>query len=542
MSETKQNNRPVFSFFFCIGSILALACHAADMPKLADQQYKRIHRNCAEALVKGYTDEVIDFLEKMHAEKPEDADTPFMLGMAFAHKGEPEKAITMLRKSVTMGLPIERVQADANNLLAPLAEIPAFQAWLEEAGKAVIHGPMIGQLTDKSALIWLRGKTGTALAAEVSTSEDFSSSRITPPVYAFAENDNVVRIPLASLKPATLYHYRVLAGGEPVNHVLPAAFTTLPEEGKPAVFRIGFGGGAGYVPQHEYVWDTVGSFDPCAFFFLGDNVYIDLPELPRLQRFCYYRRQSLPEFRRFTARRGVFAIWDDHDFGDNDCWGGPLIDKPDWKQPVWRIFQQNWANPPRIQAPEMPGCHFRAAIADVDFFMLDCRYYRVNPRLPKRSMLGPVQKRWLCNSLKASTATFKVICSSVPVVSGTKGDSRDTWDGFPEEREEILSFIASEKVEGVMILSADRHRSDAWKIAREDGYDIYEFESSRMTNQHVHEEKEAAIFSYNKKQSFGILDFDTTIDDPRVTYRIVSIDGEVVHSLDITKSGMTFRE
>ena len=77
-------------------------------------------------------------------------------------------------------------------------------------------------------------------------------------------------------------------------------------------------------------------------------------------------------------------------------------------------------------------------------------------------------------------------------------------------------------------MSADRHRSDLWKIDRPDDYALYEFNSSRLTNQHVHKTMEAAIFSYNAKQSFGTVDFDTTAADPTATYRIHTIDGEQV--------------
>ena len=86
-------------------------------------------------------------------------------------------------------------------------------------------------------------------------------------------------------------------------------------------------------------------------------------------------------------------------------------------------------------------------------------------------------------------------------------------------------------------MSADRHRSDLWKIDRPGDYALYEFNSSRLTNQHVHKTMEAAIFSYNAKQSFGTVDFDTTAADPTVTYVIHTIDGEQVfqHSVKLSE-------
>jgi alkaline phosphatase D len=235
----------------------------------------------------------------------------------------------------------------------------------------------------------------------------------------------------------------------------------------------------------------------------------------------------------------VFTIWDDHDFSTNDSWGGADIEVPFWKKGwVFPIFRQNWANPGYGGGDQQPGCWYSFHIGDVDFIMLDCRYYRTSPKQSPRSMLGPVQKKWLKEQLLDAKGTFKVICSSVPWDFRTKGDSEDTWNGYKEEHEEILSFIEKQKIEGVILMSADRHRSDAWKIARPGGYDLFEFNSSRLTNQHVHAtmEKKGAIFSYNKLQSFGLVTFDTTLADPQVTYEVVNIDGEKPHSITVKRS------
>ena len=121
-------------------------------------------------------------------------------------------------------------------------------------------------------------------------------------------------------------------------------------------------------------------------------------------------------------------------------------------------------------------------IGDVHFIMLECRYYR-NPNgsaeHPK-SMLGPQQKKWLLDTVKLSKSKFKVLCSSVPWTFIAKGDSPDTWNGYQEERNEIFDFLADNKINGVVLMSADRHRSDLWKIERDKGYPLYEFNCSRL--------------------------------------------------------------
>jgi len=222
----------------------------------------------------------------------------------------------------------------------------------------------------------------------------------------------------------------------------------------------------------------------------------------------------------------------------DDIWMGPYRDKPAWKQPMLALFQQNWNNPAH-GSRKAPGGWFHFAIGNVDFWMLDCRIYRTNPFLKTPSMLGPVQKAWLKEQLKQSRATFKVVVSSVPWALGAKPGSRDTWNGFRQEREEIFSWIEANRIDGVVLLSADRHRSDAWKINRPGGYDFYDLMSSRLTNIHKHELFAGALFGYNEKCSFGLVSFDTTLPDPEATYQIVNIDGKVIDTLALKKSQLT---
>lgn len=124
-----------------------------------------------------------------------------------------------------------------------------------------------------------------------------------------------------------------------------------------------------------------------------------------------------------------------------------------------------------------------------------------------------------------------------------KPGSKDTWDGFPEEREEICSFIEQNKIDGVLLLSADRHRSDFLKIERPNGYDFYEFQSSRLTNHHTHPviKSPGHLFGYNQDCSFGLLEFDTTQPDPQVTLSIVNIDGKTIHSMQVTRSQLSHK-
>ena len=127
----------------------------------------------------------------------------------------------------------------------------------------------------------------------------------------------------------------------------------------------------------------------------------------------------------------------------------------------------------------------------------------------------------------------------MPWSKGTKGGSKDTWDGFADEREVIFSFIRDHRVEGVFLISADRHRSDAYRTDRPGAYPLYEASSSRLTNIHTHKLIKHALFGYNKKCSFGLLTFDTTKADAELIYQVINIDDELIRTLKVTRSQLS---
>jgi len=543
-----------FAFFTTLALFLLPNCYAQTIPDYElggasrpkpdlsfrkAGQYKRVHQSSLRFILHGQLDRTETFLDKFLAKHPNDPETLYMLGVLHGQRGNVGKAEVFLKRSIAAGLPKSRLVAGPRQLFKPLMETDLLKELHAKYATKPVHGPLVGNVTDSSASFWLRTAAEDEVRIVISESKDLTDSIRSDPVKSLSKADFTTVANIGGLKANTEYYYGVIIADGPVYKRPDQKFRTLPPSGKGARFVIAFGGGAGYVPENERMWETIGGFDPQAILLLGDNVYIDDPESMIMQQYTYHRRQSRPEWRKLTARSPVFTIWDDHDFGCNDSWGGPKIDVPFWKKDwAFPIFRQNWANPGYGNGDAQPGCWYRFKIADVDFIMLDCRYYRTDPKKSPRSMLGPVQLKWLKDQLATATGTFKIICSSVPWEFRTKGDSLDTWNGYKKEREEILSFIESKKIPGIVLMSADRHRSDAWKISRANGYDLYEFNSSRLTNQHVHPtmEKEGAIFSYNKRQSFGLVTFDTTVDDPQVTYEVINIDGEKPHSLTVKLS------
>ncbi len=508
-------------------------------PKI--RQTKRVGQGQIMPIIDGDPAKAVILCEQYLNDNPNHLESLYNLTLACCRLGNRDKALDWMQRALAAGLPPGRFVAGPRGLLGPLTETAEFQQLAARLADRPIHGPMLGCVTDRSARFWVRTAGEVSIQVVASPGKDFARPIKSATTFTEASRDYTAVAGVERLQPDTEYYYDVLLDGKSTRGPDFPSFRTFPPAGRAARFQVGFGGGAGYTPIYERMWDTISSHKLPAFLLLGDNVYIDNPTRPDVQHYTYYRRQSRPEYRRFVASTSILAIWDDHDFGVNDCAYGSEIDQPQWKIPVWKVFRNNWNNPAYGGGEKQPGCWFRCAIGDVDFFMLDCRYYRANPRQERATMLGKAQKAWLLKELGRSQATFKVLASSVPWVLDAKGGSLDTWRGHQAEREEIFSFLEEKRIDGVVLISADRHRSDLWRIERQHGYPLYEFESSRLTNVHTHGIMPGSLFGYNQKCSFGLLTFDTTKSDPELTYQIVNIDDELIHTFSVKKSQISHR-
>ena len=503
--------------------ILALALVAA-VANHASAQHDA-HRNATQSIAAGNLRKAEQQLAKAPAGDPE---TSFVQMMLALKQGNMAQAEGHARDALDRGLPLTRLAVGPRELLTAFHRTDSYRSWARERGvPKLIHGPMLGSVTATGASCWVR--TSSPAKVQIRIGEDVS-----PPVMATAESDFTAVARITGLSPNTMYDYQVLMDGQ-VASAGETVLRTFPARESAGEFSIAFGGGAGYVPKWERMWDTIGTQRPIAMLMLGDNVYIDQPQHSLCQHYCYYRRQDRPEWRRLVAQTPVFAIYDDHDFGTNDCIPGPHIEQPAWKRSVWNIFRQNWANPAYGGGEKQPGCWFDFYIGDVHVILIDGRYYR---DLRGGTMLGPAQKAWLKRTLRDSQGVFKLLASPVPWTPGIKPGSKDPWDGFPQEREEIFSFLETHKIDGVVLVSADRHRTDLRTTERPDGYTLYEFESSKLTNRHTHPvvKTSGLVWGYNKKCSFGLMKFDTRQADPVVVFQCITIDGELVHSHELRAS------
>ena len=386
------------------------------------------------------------------------------------------------------------------------------------------HGLAIGDISSHSALLWLRTDGparisvdyGPLLTGSQSDAQAFQTTDHQSPAYeTTAARDYTLTIALNDLRPATAYGVRITAVPlgtqsqsqakiEQPSEVVTGRFRTLSEA--PAREAVQFGWSADLGGQ-AYCRDTVAGYPifdvarqfPMDFFLLlGDTIYADeicpappnaagsnftATTLEAYQAKHRYQRGSAA-LQRFLATVPVFVVWDDHEVRNN--FSGPFEEKmPAGRQALFDYW-------PISRDPEDPHRLYRRlrAGSTIEVFILDTRQYRSrNGDIdgPGKTMLGGPQLAWLLDGLARSTATWKVIASSVPLSVPKKAPvhtpGSDGWvnggdgTGFETELKRIADWIVSQHVRNVIWLAADVHfvQANEYDADGDGRHDFHEF-------------------------------------------------------------------
>ncbi|MCK5354689.1 MAG: alkaline phosphatase family protein, partial [Methyloprofundus sp.] len=313
------------------------------------------------------------------------------------------------------------------------------------------------------------------------------------------------KVTLTDLKPQRDYQYRISIDGK-FQPFLPGIFRTAPIQGESVKFRVGVTScmktGA---PQSS--WKLFLAENPTLHLTLGDTHYANSTD-PNKQWSHHLRYRRELNFSKVIAAMPTYAMWDDHDYGPNDSDGSAR-----GKESSLESWKAVWANP-NAGTERTPGAFFTFSWGDVDFFVIDERYYRSPNKArddDRKRMLGEPQFEWLLNGLKNSKAKFKVIASGSTLHHSTT----DGWRLYTFARRRLFNAIKVHKISGVVFFSGDIHSSLVWVHHESElaGYRIIEVISSGITN--------------GKALSFATVDFDTTLSDPTMRVRIVHGNGKV---------------
>ena len=314
-----------------------------------------------------------------------------------------------------------------------------------------------GDVTDTSALVWLRADGGNEAAVQYAKDYYMTMEyRSTKPVAVSPESDYTATLSLDDLQPATRYYYRAAVVGKKPGGV--GTFVTAPAPSADAKVVFCFSGDTRESYRPFLIMNAVRAQKPDFFLHLGDTIYADRNGTAhRLEEFwAKYRtnRDDLSTQYCFN-QTSVYVTWDDHEVTDNYLPGEPLA-------PVGqRAFLDYWPIRHIGRDPTRIYRSFRWG-KNVELFILDTRQYR---NLKKGTMLGDLQREWFLDGIAKSTALFKFIATSVTMAGG----GSDRWDGFPKERQQILRYINEKKIHGVVFLSADMHYAAITNIPKSGG-------------------------------------------------------------------------
>lgn len=320
-----------------------------------------------------------------------------------------------------------------------------------QAPLALADGALSGDVTATGAVIWTRTTVPASVRVEYGTSAALGT--VSQAVRAEAGSDFTVHLDLTGLRPGTRYYYRAVAeAGDRRAAGLVGSFTTAPAPGEAAEVALAWSADMSERFKPYRIFDAMRARAPDFLLFLGDMVYADIDANARTlgeYRLIHRRNRDDEAFFRFARGSSIYAVWDDHEVANN-------FDRTHERLPLGRqALFESW---PIRRNPADPHRLYRAVRWGrlVELFILDTRQYRSPPfdrDTAQKTMLGAAQKEWLKRGLLASTATFKIIGTTVPL----KFHGVDSWEGYTTERDEILEFITRNGIPGVVMLSGDVH-------------------------------------------------------------------------------------
>jgi len=382
----------------------------------------------------------------------------------------------------------------------------------------ITHGVASGDVGEGSAVVWSRADRPSRMVVEWATTASFRDARKVVGPAALPEDDYTARVILENLPTGQEILYRVSFQdlSSPKSWSPPEAgrFRTAPVDGQDVTFAWGgdvagqgYGIDAGRGGMR--IFDSIRRERPDFFLHSGDHIYADNPIPGEIQlidgsvwrnlvteetskvaetlaefrgRYQYNRLDD--HFRKLHAEVPLLAQWDDHETRNNWFPDQVIDDNRYVVKSVdllaargRRAFFEYQPIRPRGDDPERIYRSVKYG-PTLEVFLLDQRSYRganSSNRQPDRSeasaFLGPEQAAWLVRSLKASTATWKVIASDMPIGLVVRDgpanfEALANGDNGPPlgrelETAAILRSLKEAKVRNLVWLTADVHYAAA---------------------------------------------------------------------------------
>lgn len=349
-------------------------------------------------------------------------------------------------------------------------------------------GPMLGYVEMQEANLWLQTTAAAAIEIQYWVKGEENTSNTSYAGHTDAAESFSKHIKLTDLEYGTTYEYDLYLNGEKVAFSYPTEFTTQELwqwRTDPPAFTVAFGSCL-YINDKKYdrpgdpygtspeILESIYNKKPDLMLWIGDNVYYREPDFYSLPRMDYRYRDArdTPEMQPLLAGAINLATWDDHDYGPNNSNRSYRM-----REEAADMFERYWSNP----GNNRQGIYTKYKFNDVEFFLLDDRYFRAPNRLSDsdKAYFGRQQMQWLKDGLVSSDAAFKIVVNGNQVTN--TGNTHESFPMYKGEFNELMDFLVEEKVEGVLFLSGDVHYGQLLKTEREGLYPLYEFTSSPLT-------------------------------------------------------------
>lgn len=354
-------------------------------------------------------------------------------------------------------------------------------------------GPMVGYSEMREVMLWVQTTRPASVRINYWEKGNEDVFHATDHVVTREENAFTAKLLANLIEPGKTYEYTLYINNMPVDLPYETSFQTQqlwqwrtdPPEIKFAL------GSCAYINEEFYdrpgnpyggdyqIFHHILKKDPDFMIWLGDNVYLREADWNTrtgvLHRYTHTR--SLPGLQPLLGSVHHYAIWDDHDYGPNNS------DRGWWnKELTMEAFELFWANP-SYGMDGIEGAITFFEWGDLDFFLLDNRYYRAPNNLlaEDKTILGEEQLQWLFDGLVSSRAPFKFVAMGGQFLNASGEHETYMNYGFAGERQQIIDFIHEQNIEGVFFLSGDRHFSELSMLEAEGKPAIYDMTTSPLT-------------------------------------------------------------
>ena len=410
-------------------------------------------------------------------------------------------------------------------------------------------GPMVGYSTKREVALWIQTTDSKNVRFNYWEKDNLTEIFSTDEITTEKTNGFTATLVADNLLPGKIYNYIPVLNDSIVEINYNLEFQTQAHweyRFDPPDFSFA-AGSCSYINEPEFdrpgksyggdyhIFESILNKDPDFMLWLGDNVYFREPDDSKTGVYHRYSHdKSISELQGLLGSVHHYAIWDDHDYGPNNS------DKSFvHKDLTLQAFKDFYANPSYGIDGEGITTQFRWA--DVDFFLLDNRFFRTSKytSTSKKEILGQKQVDWLINALIYSKSPFKIIAMGGQFLNPVK--AYENYANWEEERTEIINRISEEEITGVIFLSGDRHFSEVTKLPRYGSYDLHDFTISPLTS-HYCDICENENNSYRIKNSgvfqrnFGIFNILGKKGDREIHFSSYSSDGNKLWSYKINEN------